>query len=88
MLQTYVTDKLIANIDAEVEGSTAWDPSSVGSDEEQSMQVMLNELKSLGMELERQKPQEWNQFMNACLYGSSTNVTSSNANSIRGSLTA
>jgi hypothetical protein len=34
MLQTYVTDKLIANIDAEVEGSTAWDPSSVGSDEE------------------------------------------------------
>ena len=48
-----MTDKLISNIDAEVEGSTPWDPSSVDSDEEQTMQGMLSELKQLGMELER-----------------------------------
>ncbi len=85
---TYVIDRLIANIDSDREERCSWDPSSVGSEVEVMLQGMLTEVKWMGMELERQRPQEWNQFLNACLFGSSSTTVSSVANSVRGSLAA
>ncbi len=57
---------MIANIDASESFDN--DPSQVCDDDEDNIEinVIISGIKQLGMALEREMPNEWNRFINAC----------------------